>query len=329
MISPALAHLPGRWTVLTRSIVWLLFGLLVCPTLANGEQSSSVAGSAPAGSGPAIHIEDVTRFYEIYEAAGGRPTAEQLQRDYLDRGSDGLKQFAKLRNITGVRIADSLAKQPALYANAKACMAALPRVRARLEEALRTLARLYPEARFPPVTIAVGRGKPVGVGGPVTGVQIGLEALCATTYLNPDVEDRFVYVIAHEFAHVQQAAVLTENEHPTVLELSLIEGAAELAAELIAGKVAYSQLAGQARGREQAIETAFAAEQDSKDLSNWLNNGTPEKPGDLGYWVGYRIAKAYYQQAPDKRRALREILEMTDAKAFLAKSGWRPGIALP
>ena len=55
---------------------------------------------------------------------------------------------------------------------------------------------------------------------------------------------------------------------------------------------------------------------------------TPEKPGDLGYWVGYRIAKAYYQRASDKRAALREILEMTDPKALLAKSGWHPGVEL-
>jgi len=67
---------------------------------------------------------------------------------------------------------------------------------------------------------------------------------------------------------------------------------------------------------------------DKADLSKWLYNSTPKKPGDLGYWVGYRIVKSYYQRAADKRRALREILEMTDPKTFLAKSGWSPGIQL-
>jgi uncharacterized protein YjaZ len=64
------------------------------------------------------------------------------------------------------------------------------------------------------------------------------------------------------------------------------------------------------------------------DLSKWLYNGTMDKPGDLGYWIGYRIVKSYYQHAADKRRALREILEMTNPKAFLATSGWYPGIRL-
>ena len=64
--------------------------------------------------------------------------------------------------------------------------------------------------------------------------------------------------------------------------------------------------------------------------SDWLYNGmgTPERPGDLGYWVGYRIAKAYYQGAEDKQAALRDIIEVRDAKALVAKSGWYPGIVL-
>jgi hypothetical protein len=32
-----------------------------------------------------------------------------------------------------------------------------------------------------------------------------------------------------------------------------------------------------------------------------------------------------YQHAADKRQAIRDILEMSDPKAFLARSGWRPG----
>lgn len=303
-----------------------LIMVLACTAISGASQRTSAANVGPAE--PAIHIEDVDRFYTLYDAAGGRPTAEQLQRDYIDPGSDGLHQFARVRNISGTRIADTLAKQPEIYARAKRCLVVLPRVRQRLEVALRTLGRLYPEARLPPVTIVVGRGRPVGVGSPVTGLQIGLEALCATDWLNPDVENRFVHVIAHEYAHVQQVPALVDAERPTVLERSLVEGAAEFTAELTSGDVAYSQFSTSTKGREREIETAFVSDVDKTDLSQWLDNSTTEKPGDLGYWVGYRIAKAYYHHTSDKRRALRDILEMTDAKTFLARSGWYPGIPL-
>jgi uncharacterized protein YjaZ len=82
------------------------------------------------------------------------------------------------------------------------------------------------------------------------------------------------------------------------------------------------------RGRATQTETAFVADEDSIDLSKWLYNGTIDKAGDLGYWVGYRIVKSYYQHAADKRQAFREILEMHDPRAFLARSGWHPGIKL-
>jgi hypothetical protein len=277
---------------------------------------------------PEIHTEDVTRFYRIYDAADGHPTAEQLQRDYLDAGSEGLHQLAKLRNVTGVRIAETLAKSPQLYVEARRCMAVLPGVRQRVDVALRTLVRLYPQARTPPVTIVVSRGKPVGVGSPVTGLQIGLEALCSAEWMNPNVEDRFVHVIAHEYAHVQQAVALVDNEQPTVLERSLIEGAAEFVAELTSGKTGYQHFAALTQGRERELETAFAADIDQTELARWVDNSTMEQGGDIGYWIGYRIVKAYYRRATDKQQALREILQLSQPKAFLEKSGWRPGMRL-
>lgn len=290
--------------------------------------AATAAGNVTAkDTQPVIETGDVTRFYEIYDAADGHPTAETLQHDYLDPGSDGLHQLARLRRVTGESIAAAIAKRPEIYVEARDCADVLPQVRERLAVAMGKLTDLYPEARFPPITIAVGRGKPVGVGSRDTGVQIGLEALCATDFINPDIEDRFVGVAAHEFAHVQQAGLFS-GEGATVLAESLQEGAAEFITELTTGAVAYAYMDGLVAGREMEIETAFAADMDKTDLSEWIYNSTPEKPADLGYWVGYRITKAYYQQADDKHQALRDIFGMTDPEAFLARSGWRPGIAL-
>ena len=94
--------------------------------------------------------------------------------------------------------------------------------------------------------------------------------------------------------------------------------------EKISGKIAYAAMRGSVAGHETEIETRFAADMDKTDLGDWIDNTTPEKLGDLGYWVGYRIVKAYYDHAPDKHQALVDIFHNTDAKAFLAKSGWKP-----
>jgi hypothetical protein len=120
--------------------------------------------------------------------------------------------------------------------------------------------------------------------------------------MNPNVEDRFVHTIAHEYAHVQQVAALVENEHPTVLERALIEGAAEFAAELTSGKTGFAHFAALTKGREKEIETPFAADVDQTDLSRWVDNSTMEKGNDLGYWVGYRIVKATTGAPPTSSR---------------------------
>ena len=306
-------------------VLGLMVGLSACmadPASVHAAESTNAGASAPK-----VAIEDVARFYRIYDAADGHPTAEQLQRDYLDQGSEGLRHFARLRRTTGARIAETLDKRPGLYEEARRCMRVLPQVEQRLSLALQRLGELLSDAHLPPVTIAVGRGKPVGIGYPDTGLQIGLEALCAVDWMNPDLEDRFVHVIAHEYAHVQLAPESAAIEQPTVLERSLMEGAAEFVAELVSGNVAYSHFGPITRGREEEIETAFVADMHGTDLSRWLDNSTVEKPGDLGYWVGYRIVKAYYQRAPDKRQALREVLRMRDPEAFFAASGWHPGMS--
>ena len=293
--------------------------------------TSAMARTAAPSTGPEIQIEDVYRFYKLYDATGGHPTADQLQHDYLDPGSKGLHYLAKSHNVTGARIADNMAKHPEIYSGARQCMAALPRVRQRVGVALRKLGRLYPQARFPPVTIVVGRGKPMGIGSAATGLQIGIEPLCAVKWDNLDAEERFVRIIVHEYMHVQQFSALDNDEHPTLLERALLEGGAEFGTELILGQpaeVTSPPLRAATLGHEKEIESAFVADEDSTDLSKWLDNSTLEKPGDLGYWVGYRIVKSYYQHAADKRQALRDIIEITVPKAFLAKSGWYPGIVL-
>lgn len=308
-----------------RARLWLS-GMLLLSLLGGAGHSAKPLIASDAR--PLIRTDDVTSFYRIYDAAKGHPSADQLQREYLDRGSEGLHNLARLRNVSGARIADSIETNPALYSDARRCAAALPRFRERELIALRRLAALYPAARFPPVTVAVGRGKPVGVGSPALGVMIGLEALCGVKYFDADIEDRFVHVIAHEYVHVQQDRALVDDEHPTVLEASLVEGAAEFIAERIAGGVSDPGVWAEAKGRETEIETAFVRDEDSTDLSKWLYNGTIDKPGDLGYWVGYRIVKAYYEHHADKRQAIREIVAMRDPRAFLARSGWKPALEL-
>jgi len=97
--------------------------------------------------------------------------------------------------------------------------------------------------------------KPLGVGRPIPGVQIGHEELCASDWLNPNVEDRFVHVIARQYRHLQQARALVERQELQRTRGILAEGAIEFTSELISGEVTYSYLSALCRKCEATQPT--------------------------------------------------------------------------
>lgn len=288
-----------------------------------------VAVSAPANTSHPVEVRtsDVAAFYRLYDATNGKPSGNTLQQDYIDKGTDGVRQFVPYRIISGDALAKEVSSEEAVYRQARSCMEVLPAVKAKLQGAFRRLAVLDPQATFPPVTILIGRNNSGGTTGK-SGVLIGLEVACRSSWLQPNMTDRLYHLIAHEYGHVEQSPALDEDsENTTVLKQSLIEGVAELVGQLTSGQVSNVHLQTWTAGHTKEIDQRFLADVDKKDISAWLYNGvgTPDKPGDLGYWVGYRIAKAYYDKAADKRAALRTLLDLRNPTAILAESGWRPG----
>lgn len=291
--------------------------------------ANALQGSPGAPPLAEIRTSDVDLFYSIYDAAGGAPSADALQRGYIDAASDGVRQFIPHRIKSAEALAKTISENRAVYEKARACIAALPAVRARLAGVFKKLAAVDPDAIFPPVIILIGRNNSGGTTGK-SGVLIGLEVVCRSDWLQSSIEDRLVHIIAHEYAHLQQFPQGGEDAVPdTVLKQSLVEGGAELIAELTSGEASESHLQRWTKGRQREIRAAFLLDVDSTDLKPWLYNGvgTPEKPGDLGYWVGYSIARSYYTHARDKRAAIKTLLELKDPKQILAHSGWRPGAA--
>ena len=82
------------------------------------------------------------------------------------------------------------------------------------------------------------------------------------------------------------------------------------------------------RKHEQELKEHFRKEMFTAFYSNWLYNGASAKTvADLGYFMGYAICKAYYQRASDKKKAIRQIIELDysnerEVEKFLKRSGY-------
>jgi hypothetical protein len=198
--------------------------------------------------------------------------------------------------------------------------------------AFRRLEALYPEANYPDVYFLIGR---MTSGGTTSGPQllIGTEIFGrdpSTPLGELNAWERAVTgqikdlpnIVAHEFAHTLQAS---RGGPRTLLGAALGEGSADFIAELISGSHIINPAYTYGDAREKELWAEFKAAMDSSDTSNWLYQGdraTGGRPADLGYWMGYKIAKAYYERAADKKAAVKQILRFSDAKAFLEASGY-------
>jgi hypothetical protein len=202
-----------------------------------------------------------------------------------------------------------------------------------------TIESLYPDAVFPPVTFLIGRFSTAGTIRQ-SGILIGSEfyAIDAQTPLselgafqraNVHALDSIVFVVAHEHVHVLQAQARAGSiGGGTLLRQSLMEGIADFVGELASGGTINGHVYEYGLANEAELWAEFQTEMQGTAVNRWLyNQGSPPagRPGDLGYFIGYRIAQAYYDKASDKTAALREIIRFSDANAFLAASGYNGG----
>lgn len=286
-----------------------------------------------------IVTSDLGNFWRAYDAGG---SADAFQREYLDRGSAGLRDFVGRRALTGASLAAMVRAYPRYFAAARAPMLALSsddRFAATVRADFARLSALYPDAVFPPVTLLVGRFSTGGTTG-AAGMLIGTEFYVADASVPRDelgtwqqanvaAPDSLHFIVAHESIHIQQLrAGSNRGSGGTLLEQSLAEGAADFLGELVSGGMINARIHVWALAREAELWAEFKASMDGTDVSRWLYNaGTAaasNRPPDLGYFVGYRIAKAYYDRQSDARAAVRDIIRMTNAKDLLARSGYDP-----
>ena len=269
---------------------------------------------------------------------------ERLSNQYLDVASSGLVDFIRLRSVTASSLAQMVTSQPKYFASIRGNnlgLATNSAVVSRIRANYATIKNLYPPAVFPPVTLLVGRFSTGGTTS-TNGMLIGSEfySIDATTPLDELVPfqhdnvksvDSLPIIVAHEHAHILQLNAAGVFTHPNknLLEQSLMEGGADFIGERSSGGNINGRLWAFAIPNEAALWQEFTSAMHGTDVSRWLYNqgsatATPTRPGDLGYFIGYRIVEAYYLKQMDKGAALRDIIEMKDADDFLARSGYSP-----
>jgi hypothetical protein len=277
---------------------------------------------------------DIPLFWHAYDIAQAAPLAERPEiytREYLTKGSIGLRDWQKVRNVNGTRLATYIDKHPKFFTSVRA---ETLRIQGQMDQVRRDFGRLktlYPATVMPDTYFCMG---PFSGGGTVSeaGLLLSAEmvAQTRTTFLGElSPWERSVItnisdippLIAHEAIHFQQNFKTLDG---TLLRRCLQEGSADFISHLAAGKM-LKRTHEQHRWcdmHEQMLWDEFQKEMKGFDSSRWLYSGSEkgERPVDTGYYMGYVISKSYFDNHKDKKQAIYDILNISNCSKFLETS---------
>lgn len=288
-----------------------------------------------------LQIEDAKRFARVFAASHGKPSAEALQREYLDKGTYGVAVFTPYRIEDAATLAKAIADDPVSYERAiEECLPDIERHNAELRSIYLALRGLFPDKPLPQIYIVFGAGSSGGTAGPNAQV-LGLEVLCRPEVSPNGLTATLREFFAHETVHTFQQKQEGPSRSP-LLSAALKEGAADFIASIVTAQTPNPGRASWASEREAQLWAQFQKDMiatqpdkaeafpaEAKDATRrWIANYKKAPSGwphEVGYWIGMRIWQSYYEAAEDKRQAIRDVVEWNDPEEILRKSGYGGG----
>ena len=269
-----------------------------------------------------IVYTDLENFVEAYHELGANAdTVAVLQTMYFDRGSAGLKEFISRHQLTPELMRDAMSESPERYALIPGLLAGITEVEALYRELMVDFSKAMPNAMYPPSYLLVGANRGIG--------QASLVGQLITVTRVADDRTKMRRLMVHELSHFQQAMAMGGQKYTqlyttpdNMLGLCLREGGAEFITYLVLDEITQNAALDYIDGNEQDLKQKFLEDLETQDTDYWLwaSLGQRAYPRLLGYAMGFKICKSYYEQAPDKSVALQTILQMPDEGDFVRAS---------
>ncbi|HWA05539.1 MAG TPA: DUF2268 domain-containing putative Zn-dependent protease [Ignavibacteria bacterium] len=276
-----------------------------------------------------IVTTDINNFWEMYDVYKITGNIEDIQKLYFDKRSAGLDAFTKVRVINAVQMEKAIKMYPEYLESIRDNTLKLSGINEKITGYFTNLKEIYPDVYFPDVYFTMGC---FNTGGTATGrmLLIGAELMCAddnspkdklNSWLKGNIGnfDNIEQIVMHESIHTMQTL-----KQRNLLGAAILEGACDFIASMVTGHEQNSAHYIYGNRYEKGLWKEFKKEMNGDDYSRWLYSGNNSigRPSDLGYFIGYKICEAYYENADDKKQAVKDIIEVKDFEAFLKKSGY-------
>ncbi len=270
---------------------------------------------------------DIDHFWSAYDnlntCKSFSDSVNSFQKLYLDKATNGLLDFIQVRDLTAEKFVDAVSKNAMFYLSVRKNTYEAKKAEPVIEDVFKRFKEIYPDFKPFKVCFAIGIKN---TGGTVSNkfVLIGTEVTTSTSgkdsATSEDIVQKIKGMVAHECVHTQQkphadSAAIQCN----LLYQSIREGSCDFIAELITGKSRDNEYGDK---NENKLWTEFKNELCNQSIGNWLYNGysVKDKPSDLGYFIGYAIAKEYYKNMVNKKQAIVDIIGTSNPILFLELS---------
>jgi hypothetical protein len=277
----------------------------------------------------ALVTSDIPAFWKVFDRLDRVKNPEALvDSEYFDAGSVGLQDFVASRIGSAQELLVVVRARRKYYSSARESTLRIATMEPAIRAGFRRLKELYPDAIFPDTYFVIGK---MNSGGTTSsnGLLIGAEmhARTATTPVDElsdwlkgivDPVEDIPRIVCHELIHVQQ-----KESGKKLLDFAIHEGSADFIGEMIWGGKLDMPYMRYGRAHEAELWREFQQKMNATERTGWLYDGdSATRVADLGYFVGYRISQAYYEQAKDKKQAIADILTVSDFDSLLRASGY-------
>jgi hypothetical protein len=313
-------HIPraGRWPLFG----WFAATLIVIT--GRGPPPLSAQPLATAQTPAAVSTADVHRFIEALHRLAPADSACAPFEEYFRAASPRLRTYRSRFGVGPSELCAAVRRSPERYAAIEAKLPAIDSASERIDSVFARFKLLVPDAKVRPVYFVVGNG--ISGGTTTHGLHpvglIGVELLGGPQGIPGSVAHEFVHTL-QDYPWIGMPQAGPSFIRGTLLRNCIMEGSASFLADVVTGSHWRNEWA---EAHEGELWTEFERALHGKDYSRWLYNRRVtkpgERPGDLGYFIGYRITETYYNRASDKSRAIHEILTIRDFDRFLRDSGY-------
>lgn len=289
-----------------------------------------------------VQTIDIEHFWEAFDnlknCKSHKDSIHSFQTIYLDRGTDGLKDFIGAREFTAEKFVNQVSKYPKFYNSIRKNTIESKESVPIIEDVVNKFKEIYPNFKSKKICFAIGL---INTGGTVSAnfLLIGTEVTTSTKDVDlsefnnsayskvlasgTDIRQNIKNMVSHEYVHTQQKYSLDSEAINCPLLYSILhEGICDFIGELISGSQINKVAQEYGDKHEKELWTELKNELCNQSNANWLYNhkSVKDKPADLGYYMGYKIAEEYYKNAKDKKQAITDIIEMDDPIKFLQLS---------